>query len=139
MNYILDTCVISELCKQRPRAKVVKWINSQQEERLYLTAITIGEIQKGIFKLPDSPKKATLQHWLDNELITRFERRILCFGIEESRMWGKIQAIAEKRGQKMPTLDGWIAAIALAHNMKVVTRNVGDMAASGVSLINPWE
>ena len=138
MKYILDTCVISELIKPIPSSSVVSWVNSHQEENLYLTSITIGEIQRGIFKLNKSKKKTNLQNWLENELIVRFDRRILGFGLLESKRWGEIQAQAERKGTKMPILDGLIASIALVQNMGIATRNIEDMQVSGATLLNPW-
>lgn len=139
MKYILDTCVISELIKPNPNSSVVSWVDSHSEENLYLTSITTGEIQRGILKLPISQKKSNLQDWLENELIKRFERRILGFGLLESKTWGKIQAQAEQIGAKMPILDGFIASIAVVHHMGIATRNIGDMEVSGATLINPWK
>lgn len=138
MKYILDTCVISELIKPRPSSNVVYWVNSHPEENLYLTSITIGEIQRGISKLTKSKKRTNLQNWLESELIVRFEKRILGFGLPESKIWGKIQAQAEKNGTKMPILDGLMASIAIVQNMGIATRNIGDMEVSGATLINPW-
>ncbi len=138
MKYILDTCVISELIKPRPSSNVVYWVNSHPEENLYLTSITIGEIQRGISKLTKSKKRTNLQNWLESELIVRFEKRILGFGLPESKIWGKIQAQTEKNGAKMPILDGLMASIAIVQNMGIATRNIGDMEVSGATLINPW-
>ncbi len=138
MKYLLDTCVISELAKPKPDPKVASWITSKEEENFYLSSITIGEIQRGIFKLPASEKKIRLQEWLDIDLINRFSGRILGIGLDESKKWGEIQAIAEKSGKKMPLFDSLIAAASLVHGMTVVTRNEDDMKASGVSIVNPW-
>ena len=78
MNYLLDTCLISELVKTKPDSRVTRWIRSQDEEGLFLNVITIGEIQKGISKLPDGrKKKQQLQNWLNEELQERFKDRIL--------------------------------------------------------------
>lgn len=139
MKYILDTCVISELIKPRPSSAVVSWIDSYPEENFYLTSITIGEIQRGISKLSESEKKTNLQNWLDSELTIRFDRRILSFGLLESKVWGKIQAQAEKEGNKMPILDGLMTSIAKVNDMGIATRNISDMEISGVELINPWK
>ncbi len=138
MKYILDTCVISELIKPCPSSSVVSWVNSHQEENLYLTSITIGEIQRGIFKLTKSKKRTNLHNWLENELIVRFDRRILGFGLFESKIWGKIQAQTEKNGTKIPILDGFMASIAIVNNMGIATRNIDDMEVSGATLLNPW-
>ncbi len=139
MNYLLDTCVISELVKPAADEKVTSWISNGFEETIHLSVITIGEIQKGITKLPASAKKHQLQRWLDNDLIERFENRIVPIDQKVARMWGKILAQAEKKGRQLPAIDGLIAATGLAYNMTVVTRNVSDMQVDGLSVFDPWE
>ncbi len=139
MNYLLDTCVISELIKPKPSSKVTKWLRSCQEESLFLSSLTIGEIQKGISKLPDSRKRKRLQSWLDSELTQRFDKRIIGIDFKVAQKWGEIQASSEIAGVKMPVIDSLIASIGLLYDMTVVTRNTGDMQNSGVRLFNPWE
>lgn len=139
MNCLLDTCVISELVKPSVDEKVTAWISSCAEETIHLSVITIGEIQKGISKLPASAKRNQLQRWLDNDLMTRFETRIVPVDRKVARMWGKILAQTEKKGRQIPAIDGLIAATGLAYDMIVVTRNVSDMQVDGLSVINPWE
>ena len=77
MKYLLDTCVISELKKRMPDPKVVAWIDEVEEQKIFLSVLTIGELQKGISKLPDEEKKKTLQEWVDYDLIDRFSGRIV--------------------------------------------------------------
>ena len=139
MRYLLDTCVISELVKPHPNARLVDWIGRQYEESLFLSCITLGEIQIGIAKLPASEKKSTLQNWLDTDLVERFGPRIIGIDTNIARMWGEIQATAEKAGLKMPVIYSLLASIGLVHEMTVVTRNVQDMQACHVQLFNPWE
>ena len=139
MNYLLDTCVISEMVKPEPSSKLVSWLSSRHEENLFLSSITIGEIQKGISKLPESLKKNELQDWLDFELIERFDKRILVIDIKVAQKWGEILALSEKSGAKMPVIDSLIASIGIVHDMTVVTRDVSDMKPSGVKLFDPWE
>ncbi len=139
MNFLLDTCVISELAKPRPSSKVLKWLRSCRDETLFLCSLTIGEIQKGISKLPNSQKKTNLQDWMDSELIRRFDKRILVIDYKVAQKWGKIQASAEIAGTKMPVIDSLIAAIGLVFDMTVVTRDISGMKNSGVKLFNPWE
>ncbi len=139
MNYLLDTCVISELIKPKPSPKVIKWLRSCQEESLFLSSLTIGEIQKGISKLPDSRKRKKLQIWLDSELTQRFDKRLIGIDFKVAQKWGEIQASSEIAGVKMPVIDSLIASIGLLYDMTVVTRNTGDMQNSGVRLFNPWE
>jgi len=138
VSYLLDTCVISELVKPKPNRHVVTWIRSYPEEEVYLSAITIGEIQKGISKLTESKKKGRLQHWLDNDLMARFDRRIIGIDQGVARRWGMLLAGMERTGRPIPVIDGLIAASALVYNMVVVTRNTVDMEESGVTIHNPW-
>jgi len=138
MKYLLDTCVISELVSKRSFPAVVDWIDSIDDEHIYLSVITIGEIKKGIEKLPDSTRKEHLTEWLEEDLLSRFQGRIL--GVETSVMftWGILTAKLEKQGTPMPAIDSLIAAITLHGNLTLVTRNVQDFERANVSLFNPW-
>jgi len=138
MNYLLDTCLISELAKSEPHKKVVDWVLSKNETNFYVSVLTIGELHKGIEKLPESKKKEELRIWVENELTNRFQNRIIGINLSVSITWGKIQCIAEKKGEPMPAIDSLIAATGIAHDLTVVTRNVADMERSGVKLFNPW-
>lgn len=139
MTFLLDTCVISELTKIKPNSQVINWINSCSEETLFLSAITIGEIPKGISKLPDSQKRNTLNKWLNQELIPRFQTRILNIDIDIALTWGEIIATTEKQGNKMPAIDSLIVATAIIYHKTLVTRNIKDMKNSAVKIYNPWE
>ncbi len=139
MNYLLDTCLISELIKKAPEARVVEWIRQQPEERLYLSVLTPGELQKGIAKLEDQPRAKKLQAWLDDDLLERFAGRILDVTPRVARIWGQIQGKAEAKGRRMQVIDSLIAATALNLGAPMVTRNVEDVAESGVEILNPWQ
>ena len=138
MNYLLDTCVISEMVKANPNKKIIDWILSQNENYLFLSVLTLGEIQKGISKLSDSKKKKTLTIWLQTDLLERFGGRIVSIDDQIALNWGSIQASAERDGIIIPSIDGLIAATAITRNMTVVTHNVPDMELSGALLFNPW-
>jgi toxin FitB len=138
MNYLLDTCLISELAKSEPNKKVVDWVLNENETNFYVSALTFGELHKGIEKLSESKKKKELQIWVENELKNRFQNRIIGIDMRISITWAKIQCIAEKQGKPMPAIDSLIAATGIVHNLIVVTRNVADMEQSGVKLFNPW-
>jgi predicted nucleic acid-binding protein len=139
MNYILDTCVVSELAKPRPEKKVVNWIDGYNEEFFFLSVLTLGEIQKGIAKLKDEKRKAAYQRWLDTDLRNRFYNRILPIDQEVALSWGILQGKAESTGRPLPTIDGLLGATAIVHNLTVVTRNEIDLAATGALLFNPWK
>lgn len=137
MNYLLDTCVISELVKQTPDANVVDWLSNTPTERLYLSVITIGEVRKGLTKLPDSKRKDLLTNWL-NSLLEDYQNRIYSINLTVAENWGIIQGKAEKKGTPMSSIDSLIAAIAYTHNLVLVTRNVRDFEASNLLIQNPW-
>lgn len=138
MNYLLDTCVISEMVKPKPNKKVISWVSTQNENNLFLSVITLGEVQRGIAKLTDSKKKKALKIWLQTDLRERFSGRIVPIDDQVALSWGVLQASAEQHGVTIPSIDGLIAATGITHNMTVVTRNTQDMGASGAVLFDPW-
>ncbi|NOT62127.1 MAG: type II toxin-antitoxin system VapC family toxin, partial [Acidobacteria bacterium] len=125
MSHLLNTCVISEFKKKQPEQKVVDWLNAQIEESLFLSAVTIGEIQKGISRLPVSTRQAELAIWLE-DLIYRYDQRVLPLDVEVMRQWGQLTSALEKQGRMLPLLDSLIAATALAQKLMLVTRNEDD-------------
>jgi len=138
LRYLLDTCVISELQKATPNAQVIAWLDARDEESLFLSVLTLGEIQKGIANLNDPARKDILQRWLDGELRRRFSERIVAIDEDIALTWGQIQGDAQRRGMSIPVIDGLIGATAVANNLTVVTRNVDDIGRTGARILNPW-
>ena len=138
MKYLLDTCLISELVKKEPNPAVVSWLDEQDEQKLFLSVLNLGELQKGISKLPDGTKKDELQAWVALDLVERFAGRILEIDLETALCWGRLQGEAEQAGEKLPVMDSLIAATAAAHGLIVVTRNVRDIERCKVRVCNPW-
>ena len=138
MKYLLDTCIISELIKKSPSSKLIRWFSNIEENQLFISVLTIGEIHKGIEKLPSSKKKNKLHKWVNHDLKERFNNRILDFDLKTATIWGKMQAYSEMQGKSMPAIDGQIAATGMRYDLIVVTRNIKDMEISGVMLLNPW-
>ena len=138
MNYLLDTCVISELMKKNPDTNVLRWISEVEENSLNLSVLTFGEIHKGIEKLPQGKKKEQLHKWVNSDLRERFKNRIINLDLVVATKWGEIQGKAELAGKPMSLIDGLISATGIANDLIVVTRNTKDMEQSGVSLLNPW-
>ena len=136
---MVDTCVISEMARPRPDKRVAAWLSRCEEEALFLSVLTLGEIQKGIAKLEDSRRRTRIQHWLDSELRRRFAGRILPIDEEAALTWGVVQGEVERHGVSIPAVDGLLAATAIAHNLTVVTRNEQDMRPTGARILNPWE
>ena len=137
MKYLLDTCVISEIAKPVPDSKVLEWLRATPSELLLLSVVTIGEIRKGLTRLPDSKKKQSLTLWL-NTLLEDYHARILPIDLAVADNWGVLQGKAEMAGTPMSTIDGLIAATAYTHNLTIVTRNEADYSAARVPIMNPW-
>jgi toxin FitB len=139
MNYLLDTCVLSEFTRRQPEQKVLEWLDQIPEEKLYLSVITIGEVQHGIERLPSSQRKTELLLWLNNALIERFEGRILALDTATMLVWGTLTAQMERAGRPTGSMDGLMVATTLRHQMIIATRNTSDFEPCGVQVINPWE
>jgi predicted nucleic acid-binding protein len=138
MTFLLDTCVISELVARQPDPAVVQWVDGVDEDKLFLSAITIGEIKRGIEKLANSTRKSALEEWLEDDLLVRFRDKILPVDTAVMLVWGQLAADLEKLGKRMPAIDSLLAATCLHERLELVTRNESDFAHSGVTVINPW-
>ena len=139
VGYLLDTVLVSELVKRDRNPAVLAWIDAQDDAALFISVITLGEIQKGISRLPESPRKERLRLWLARDLPHRFGMRTLDVDSAVALLWGQMQGDAARRGETLPVVDCLIAATAWAHHLTVVTRNVRDMERCGVSILNPWD
>lgn len=138
MRLLLDTCVLSEVQKPKPNKKVIDTINSISNSDIFLSAVTIGEVTKGISLLKASKRKNELQKWLQ-AIEKKYSHRILNIDIETARIWGELTAKAQQVGKVVSAMDGMIAATGLRHGLHIVTRNVSDFEVTGAMLINPWE
>lgn len=138
MNYILDTNVVSELVAQDPDHNVLHWTDSVDPASLFLSVITIGEIKKGIEKLPASKGKQVLATWLEQDLLVRFIDHILPLDTPVLLTWGTLIAGLEKKGKPMPAIDSLLAATAAERGYVLVTRNTDDFEDSNIILLNPW-
>ena len=139
MKFLLDTCIISDLMAKRPNQAVMQWIDSVDEDRLYLSVITIGEMRKGIAILADSPRKLEMQEWLSDHLLSRFGDRIVVIDTGVMLDWGQLVGNLERLGKPMPLMDSLIAAIVLRGGFVLVTRNEADFECTGVRMLNPFK
>jgi toxin FitB len=139
VRYLIDTCIISELIAKHPNQSVLDWLNAQPSEDLYLSVITVGEIAKGIHRLPDSRRKSDLIDWLHRDLLMRFADRIQSLNLETMMVWGELVGRLEPQGRPLPLMDSLIAAIALQGSFHLVTRNQKDFDGTGVQTINPFQ
>ena len=138
-GYLLDTNVPSEFSRDRPDPRVVAWLKAQPPTRLYLSAVTIGEIRKGLVVLPQGRRRIELEAWFHTDLLVWFRNRILPVTDSIADRWGVLEGQCQLKGTPLNTADGMIAATALEHDLTLVTRNVKDFAGLGVVLLNPWD
>lgn len=138
-GFLVDTNIVSELVKPKPDPKVVLWIKSTNEELLFLSVLTIGEIRKGIASVRDPVRQVKLEAWLSGDLSVRFTNRILSIDASIAERWGVMTAnVKATSGRTLPVIDGLLAATAQHHNLTFVTRNTDDVIGTGVSVFNPW-
>jgi toxin FitB len=135
---LLDTCVISELSRAEGNPRVHEAVEASDSAQLYLSVVTVGELEKGVALLPSGRKQTHLRQWL-LDLQQQFQAQIIPIDIETARVWGELTARAQNQGIQIPMADGLIAATAVRHGMHVMTRNTRHFAASGVLVIDPWE
>lgn len=135
MTYLLDTNVVSEVRRRTGAQQVTAWLSSVPAEELFLSVLVLGEIRRGIERLRgrDPAQAAVFERWID-ELRRRFSDRIVAVDAAVAEEWGRINAAAP-----VPVEDGLMAATANVHGMVFVTRNVADVARTGVRLLDPWE
>ena len=138
MNWLLDTNVISEPTRRAPSAHVVDWLRSVPTSACHASIITLGEIRRGILRLPAGARRRKLEKWMREKFQPAFAGRILPLGEEEITAWAQMLAGMEKRGRSMPAIDSLIAATALARDLTIATRNTEDFAHSGARVFNPW-
>jgi toxin FitB len=137
-GFLLDTNCISELVLPRPEPRVVEWMEAVDESSLHLSALTLGEIRKGIAQLSQERRRARLEGWLDADLRARFAGRILPIDASVADRWGLLAAEAKRAGLALAIVDGLLAATALHYNLTIVSRNVNDFRAAQVQVFDPW-
>lgn len=133
--YLLDTNVISEAIKKTPNEKVIDWLSAIDGKNFYLSVLSLGEIRKGIEKIQDQSKKSRITQWLEIDLVERFHGRLITIDSDVADKWGYLCSL-----KQFPAVDCLIAASALVHNLKLVTRNTKDFRGiDSLEIINPWE
>lgn len=135
MNYPIDTNVLSELRHPQPQPTVLDWFEKHPRRTLYVSVLTLGEIRKGIAKMPASPRREALDNWLAQDLPVYFSGRLLPLDADTADAWGQLCARVQR---PLPAIDGLLAATAIRHGMSLVTRNTRDFEDLGLPVINPW-
>jgi predicted nucleic acid-binding protein len=137
-GYLLDTHVVSEWTKPVPNAGLIAFLEAVDEDRLFLSVVTLTEVRRGVDLLPEGRKRRHLDAWLAHDLRERFDTRLLDVDAAIADHWGRLSAKASRAGRQAPAMDCLIAATAAAHDLVVVTRNVSDFAHFEIEILNPW-
>jgi hypothetical protein len=135
MSYLLDTNIVSETIRKDPNKSVITWLEQIPGEALFISVLTLGEIRKGIEALGDKKRREKLRLWLEHELPAWFEGRVLPVDHAVADRWGRLLAEA---GRPLSTIDSLLAATALHHELRLVTRNARDFDYPGLEVINPF-
>jgi len=136
VSYLLDTNVLSELVRPKPNSAVINWVDGMPDEALFISVLTIGEIRKGIESMSAAVRKEKLRTWLEHTLPDWFENRVLNIDEGVAEQWGRMLAEVNR---PVPAIDSLLAATALHHDLRMVTRNTQDFNFPGLEVINPWE
>jgi hypothetical protein len=137
MKFILDTNVLSELTRIKPEKNVMEWFNNCPEDNMYISSITLGEIETGISSLEPGKKQNQLLLWFGS-LQNSFKNRILTVDDITAIRWGEIRGSLKRKGTNIPVIDGLIAATAITNNAVLVTGNTKDFNFPGMEVLNPW-
>jgi toxin FitB len=138
VTFLLDTNVVSEWIKPRPNPGVADWLAGVDEDSVFLSVVTFAELRHGVERLSAGKRRKQLGEWLQNDLLLRFEQRILPVDIAVADEWGRLVARHESTGRPIHAMDALIAATAQVHSLTLVTRNASDFAAS-IKSVNPWK
>jgi toxin FitB len=135
VSYLLDTNVVSELRRPRPDKAVLSWFGSVRSDELWLSVLVLGEIRQGVEQLArrDADQAAAREKWL-LDLAELFSDRIVPVTAEVTDLWGRLNV-----PDRLPAIDGLLAATAIVHGWTLVTRNTADVVRTGVRLLNPFE
>ncbi|MGH9897688.1 MAG: type II toxin-antitoxin system VapC family toxin [Pyrinomonadaceae bacterium] len=138
MNILLDTNILSEVRRPEPELAVLDWLAQLDEDRAFISVISLAEIRRGITLLDEGRRRTALADWLANELTERFSGRILPVDPQVAISWGDLMAVSKRKGMSIASMDGLIAATAVTHNLALATRNVKDFQFLDLQIINPW-
>lgn len=138
MTFLLDTNVLSEVTRQLPDKHVLKWLHRLDEDRSFISVVSIAEIRRGVVLMDEGKKRVALSEWLARDLPERFEKRILPIDETIALAWGDLMGMAKRKGRGLSSMDGMIAATAMTRELILATRNVRDFKGFGIELIDPW-
>jgi predicted nucleic acid-binding protein len=137
VKFLLDTNVVSEFMKPRPNPGLAGWLEATDEDRIFLSVVSIAEIRYGVERMAAGRRRSRLEQWLRDELPLRFEGRILNVDAVVADNWGRTVSRNEAVGRPIQAMDALLSATAETHQMTLVTRNVSDFSLRK-AVFNPW-
>jgi predicted nucleic acid-binding protein len=138
VRLLLDTNVLSEVTKPSPDTNVLEWLDRLDEDRTFISVVSIAEIRRGVALMAEGRRRDALTDWLARELTQRFEQRVLPVDEAVALAWGDLMGVAKRCGRDMSSMDGLIGATAIAQSLTLATRNIKDFDGFGIDLYNPW-
>ena len=138
MRLLLDTNILSEVTKPRPNEGVLQWLHELDEDRTFISVVSIAEIRRGVALLDNGRKRDSLEEWLSHALPQRFEKRIFPVVEPIAMAWGDLMTLAKRSGRGLASMDGLIAATAVVHRLTIATHNTKDFEGLGIDIIDPW-
>jgi predicted nucleic acid-binding protein len=137
MSFLLDTNAVSEWVKPRPNPGLIAWMESSDEDRIFISVISLAELRDGVERMTAGRRRSRLEQWLLHELPLRFESRILPVDTQVAEAWGRTVSRSEAAGRPIGAMDAFLAATAEAHQLTLVTRNISDFSLLK-AVLNPW-
>jgi predicted nucleic acid-binding protein len=137
MSFLLDTNTVSEWVKPRPNIGLMSWMESADEDRIFLSVISFAELRYGVERMAQGSRRTRLEQWLRDELPLRFENRILPVDTQVAELWGRTASRSEAAGRPISAMDAFLAATVETHQLTLVTRNVSNFPLLK-AVLNPW-
>jgi len=137
VNFLLDTNAVSEWVKPRPNPGLIRWMEAADEDRLFLSVVTLADLHYGVERMPAGMRRTRVERWLRLEVPLRFEKRVLPVSEEIAVVWGRAVALSESAGRPMSVMDAFLAATAQVHDLTLVTRNVDHFRVLK-AVLSPW-
>ena len=137
MSFLVDTNAVSEWVKPRPNPGLIGWMESADEDRIFISVVSLAELHYGVERMAAGRRRSRLEQWLQHELPLRFESRILPVDTKVAEAWGKTVSRSEAAGRPIGAMDAFLAATAETHHLTLVTRNVADFPLLK-AVLDPW-
>ena len=137
MSFLLDTNAVSEWVKPRPNPGLIGWMESTDEDRVFISVVTLADLRYGVERLAAGARRRRLEEWLGRELPLRFEGRMLPVDADVAEAWGKTVSRSEAMGRPISAMNAFHAATAEVHQLTLVTRDVSDFKVLK-TVMNPW-